>query len=369
MSSVPSAGPSGPERPARGLCGLVERGLLPDAAFRFMVRRFCAKRLSTERSGETAATDGARQREIDAFGQAELTVRASPLLGPLRDVPPRFFRHCLGPRLASAGCYYPSGQETLAQAEDAMLELCGARAELDDHQAILELGCGWGALTLWMARRFPHARITAVTDCMAQYDYIRGCCEREGRRNVQVVHGGVAGFDAIPGSFDRVVTVELLDRVSSYRVLLARIARWLRPGGKCFAHFVAHRTLSYAPVVPAHGGWARRHGFTGGAVPSVDAPLWFQDDLHVERRWLIDGTHYQRTANHWLANQDAARDAVMAVLRDLHGDAAGLWYRRWRMVWMMLAERFGYADGAEWMAVHYRFARPESWEHSLIGRF
>jgi cyclopropane-fatty-acyl-phospholipid synthase len=247
---------------------------------------------------------------------------------------------------------------TLDEAEDAMLALYGQRAELADGQSILELGCGWGSLTLWMARHYPHARITAVSNSASQRRHIEARCAALGIRNVQVVTADVNTLDLPEATFDRCVSVEMFEHVRNYATLLGRISRWLRPAGKLFVHIFAHRTLMYPFETDGRGDWMARHFFTGGLMPAADTLLWFQDDLRVEARWLMDGTHYQRTANHWLARQDANRAAVLAVLAEAYGDAAPLWFQRWRMFWMACAELFGYAGGSAWGVAHYRFMRP-----------
>jgi cyclopropane-fatty-acyl-phospholipid synthase len=96
------------------------------------------------------------------------------------ELPAGLFEHVLGRQLKYSCAYYPRGDETLDQAEEAMLSLCAERAELADGQDILELGCGWGSLTLWMAARYPTARITAVSNSASQRVYIEKRCKERG---------------------------------------------------------------------------------------------------------------------------------------------------------------------------------------------
>ena len=275
------------------------------------------------------------------------------------ELPPAFFRACLGRRLKYSGCYYPTGNETLDQAEEAMLALYGERAELADGQDILELGCGWGSLTLWMAERYPNARITAVSNSRPQREHIEARCRERGFGNVRVLTQDVNHLQLEPVRFDRCVSVEMFEHMRNYETLLSRIAGWLRPGGSLFVHIFAHRTCAYPFETEGGDNWMGRHFFTGGLMPASDTLLWFQRDLGIEARWHVDGTHYQRTADHWLANQDARRDEVMAILRDAYGpEGAKLWFQRWRMFWMSCAELFGFDGGREWIVAHYRFRRP-----------
>lgn len=346
------------DRAAPGLLGLAERGLVPDALLRAGIRRLCAKRLAEEGAGGLAAVAARYQKRIEALKHSAVAIHTDAANGQHYELPPRFFELCLGPRLKYSGCYYPSGTESLADAEEAMLDLYGTRAELADGQAILELGCGWGSLTLWMAHRYPRARITAVSNSASQRHHIEAACEARGLHNVTVITADANTLELGLAQFDRCVSIEMFEHMRNYETLLSRIGLWLRPGGKLFVHIFAHRTLMYPFETEGEDDWMGRHFFTGGLMPASDTLLWFQRDLAIERRWHVDGTHYQRTANHWLANQDAARDEVMTVLRGSYGDAAGLWFQRWRMFWMACAELFGYDGGQEWLVAHYRFVKP-----------
>lgn len=346
------------DRPAPGLLGLAERGLLPDVLVRLGIRWLCARRLREERGGGI-------EIEAERFAHRLAEVTASPLAVHTEaanaqhyELPPAFFQLCLGPRLKYSACHYPRGDESLAAAEEAMLELYETRAELADGQDILELGCGWGSLTLWMAERYPRARITAVSNSHGQRLHIEAQCLARGRTNVQVLTRDVNTLTLPMSQYDRCVSVEMFEHLRNYETLLGRIAGWMKPGGKLFTHIFAHRTLMYLFETSGDDNWLGRHFFTGGLMPAADTLLHFQQDMRIEARWLLDGTHYRRTANHWLEQQDRHREAVMAALRQAYGDGARLWFERWRIFWMACAELFGYADGQEWLVAHYRFVKP-----------
>ena len=346
------------DRPAPGLLGLAERGWLPDALVRLGIRRACAQRL---REGSDGGPEGQSQREAALLA----SLRASPLAvhtdaanAQHYELPPAFFRLCLGARLKYSACLYPRGDESLDAAEEAMLALTVERAALGDGQDILELGCGWGSLTLWMAERFPAATITAVSNSRPQREHIEARCRERGLANVRVLTCDVNHLALDAGAFDRVVSVEMFEHLRNYDALFARIAGWLRPGGALFAHVFCHRTLAYPFETQGAGNWLGRHFFTGGLMPAADTLLHFQRALPLEQRWLLDGRHYARTAEHWLRNQDAHREAVMAVLREAYGDAAPLWFQRWRMFWMACAELFAFDGGRQWGVAHYRFRKP-----------
>lgn len=348
------------DRPAPGLLGFAERGWVPDALVRRGIRRLCAERLRDEQTGGPAAQTRRYLHLVHQLRSSPLAIHTDAANAQHYELPAAFFQLCLGAQLKYSGCYYATANDTLDQAEAAMLELSGMRAELADGQRILELGCGWGSFTLWMAARYPNARITAVSNSASQRLHIQQQCQLRGLSNVEVITCDVNTLQLPEAEFDRCVSVEMFEHMRNYQDLMARIATWLRPGAKLFVHIFAHRHLMYPFETEGADNWLGRHFFTGGIMPSADTLLWFQRDLHIEARWLIDGTHYARTANHWLANQDAHRDAALAVLQEAYGARlAALWLQRWRMFWMACAELFGYDDGQEWMVAHYRFTRPD----------
>ncbi|GAB2590686.1 class I SAM-dependent methyltransferase [Dyella jejuensis] len=348
------------DRPAKGLLGLAERGLLPDALLRAGIRQLCTQRLKEEQRSGPEAQALRQQQRIDELRNSPLAIHTDAANAQHYELPAAFFHECLGRRLKYSCCYYPTGKETLEQAEEAMLALYCERAGLADGQDILELGCGWGSLTLWMAERYPRARITTVSNSRSQRQHIQTQCALRGFNNVQVITCDVNALALQVEAYDRCVSIEMFEHMRNYESLLARIASWLRPGGKLFVHIFAHRSLLYPFETQGEDNWLGRHFFTGGLMPAVDTLLWFQRDLCLEQRWLVDGTHYQRTANHWLANQDRGRHDVMRILQETYGmRLAPLWFQRWRMFWMACAELFGYEQGQQWLVAHYCFARQD----------
>jgi cyclopropane-fatty-acyl-phospholipid synthase len=343
---------------APGLLGLAERGLLPDRLIRLGIRRLCAARLAAEREGGIAAQEERLQARLADLRRSPVAIHTDAANAQHYELPPEFFSLCLGPRLKYSCAYYPRGTETLAEAEEAMLALTCERAEIADGQEILELGCGWGSLTLFMAQHWPGARILAVSNSVNQRLYIEKACRERGLRNVTVVTADVNRLSLPVGRFDRCVSVEMFEHVRNYETLLARIAGWLTTDGKLFVHVFSHRTLLYPFETNGADNWMGRHFFTGGIMPAADTFLWFQRDLAIEQRWLLPGTHYARTANHWLLNQDAHQGAVLSLLEQEFGSSrARLLAQRWRMFFMACAETFAFAAGSEWPVSHYRFSR------------
>jgi cyclopropane-fatty-acyl-phospholipid synthase len=338
---------------------LCERGYVPDALARLGMRRLIAQRLAEESAG----SDDVRAARHADFVRA---LRASPIAIHTQDanaqhyeVPAEFFRLHLGPRLKYSCCVYADPATTLAQAEDATLELCARRAELADGQRILDLGCGWGSLALWLAQRYPRSPVVALSNSAGQREFIEARAKERGLTNLTVLTGNVAEFEmpAGAGEFDRILSVEMFEHMKNYQALLNKLSRWLRPGGKLFVHVFAHKTLAYPFEVKDGSDWMTKYFFTGGLMPSARLLAEFQDDLKLEQQWWIDGTHYERTANDWLAGMDARRAEILAVFRKAYGAEAPVWVQRWRMFYMAVAELFGYRGGAEWGVAHYRFAK------------
>jgi cyclopropane-fatty-acyl-phospholipid synthase len=347
------------DRPAAGLLGLAERGLIPDALLRAGIRRMCSQRLNEEQAGGLINQSKRYQRLIDTLRSSPVAIHTDAANTQHYELPPDFFKLCLGKNLKYSGCYYATGAETLDQAEAAMLQLYCERAALADGQDILELGCGWGSLTLWMAKTYRNARITAVSNSQGQRRHILAQCALRGLTNVDVITCDVNQLGLAASAFDRCVSIEMFEHMRNYETLLSRIGAWLRPGGKLFVHIFVHQHLMYPFETDGADNWMGRHFFTGGIMPSADTLLWFQQDLKLEQRWKVDGTHYQRTADHWLKNQDRHRVEVMQVLTQAYRkDLAPLWFQRWRMFWMACAELFGYENGQQWLVAHYRFSRP-----------
>jgi cyclopropane-fatty-acyl-phospholipid synthase len=238
-----------------------------------------------------------------------------------------------------------------------MLAVTAERAGLADGQDVLELGCGWGSLTLWMAEHYPASRITAVSNSRTQREFILARAAERGLRNVEVITADANVF-ATERRFDRVVSVEMFEHMRNYAVLMERISTWLRPGGKLFVHIFCHRSLMYPFTTDREDDWMGRYFFTGGLMPAESTLLYFQDHLRLEEQWRVSGVHYEKTSNAWLANMDARRDAVLQVLRGAYGAEAERWFHRWRMFFMACAELFGFDGGTQWWVAHYRFARP-----------
>jgi cyclopropane-fatty-acyl-phospholipid synthase len=332
---------------------LAEAGLLPDWLVRIGIRRMLAERL----------------RQVSPAAQADFV--AELRRGPLAlvpelaneqhyELPPAFFEVVLGPRLKYSCGLWSDGVRDLATAEKQMLALTCERAGIRDGMRVLDLGCGWGSLSLWIAERHPAARVLAVSNSKPQREEILARCAQRGIRNVEVVTADINDL-RIDGSFDRVVSVEMFEHMRNYEALLSRIASWLAPQGKLFVHVFCHRELAYPFDSQGPGDWMAEHFFSGGLMPSADLLHHFQRELVIQRQWRVGGEHYHRTCESWLANLDRHRDEALAILAEACGKGeARRWLQRWRLFFMACSELFAYRRGNEWFVSHYLFERKEA---------
>ena len=335
---------------------LLEKNLLPAWLIRFGIRRLLRQRLR-----EIARPDPAAQ-----VTQFAASLRAMPIAinsaeskEQHYEVPTAFYQRCLGPRLKYSSCFYEQGTESLVQAEERMLALTCERAQLADGLAILELGCGWGSLTLWMAENYPRALITGVSHSRTQREHILGEAGKRGLTNVTIITCDMNDFDLSPGLFDRVVSVEMFEHMKNWPRLMANVARWLKAEGLFFAHVFTHSRFAYHFEARDESDWMSKHFFTGGMMPAHDLFPRFQDDLKLVQDWKVNGRHYAQTAEHWLQNMDAHRTEIMPLFVQTYGvDQAGKWWAYWRVFYLACAELWGFRDGAEWHVSHYLFRRP-----------
>jgi cyclopropane-fatty-acyl-phospholipid synthase len=325
---------------------VVDSGLVPEAVLRAGIRAICALRLRQERGRSERAL-------VEQLRSADVALATDAANAQHYEVPTAFFARVLGPHLKYSSCFWPDGTSGLGPAEVAMLELTAERAGLADGQDILDLGCGWGSLSLWAAARYPRARITGVSNSRTQRAFIEARAQARGLTNISVHTADVRALELPLASFDRVVSIEMFEHMRNYAVLLRRIARWLRPDGALFVHVFAHRRHAYPFEDRDATDWMAREFFTGGLMPSRRLLHEFQDDLAITEEWQLPGTHYARTAEAWHANLTEHRDELLAILRDRRR------FHRWRVFFLACAELFGYARGTEWGIAHYRFERRE----------
>ncbi|QDT27764.1 Cyclopropane-fatty-acyl-phospholipid synthase [Gimesia panareensis] len=336
----------------------VERGWVPDVLVRSAIHRLCSKRLDSLDGGSPEADAANRRAFVEAALQSPIALVPEKANEQHYEVPAAFYEQVLGARRKYSCCYWPEGVTTLDDAETAALEETCRHAGLEDGMQILELGCGWGSLTLWIAEHYPHCRITAVSNSHSQRTAIEQLAQQQGYADrVHVITADMNDFEP-DQKYDRVVSVEMFEHMRNYARLLNRISDWLLDDGKLFVHIFCHRKYVYAFSDQNADDWMARHFFTGGIMPADDWFSHFREDMQVEQQWRWNGRHYQQTSEAWLKNLDQRREQILPLLAETYGERqARRWWMRWRLFFLAVAELFGYDSGEEWYVSHYLLSK------------
>jgi cyclopropane-fatty-acyl-phospholipid synthase len=336
---------------------LAEKSILPDHLIRFGIRQLLKKRLAELYKGTVEKQQEKKEAFIASMNQANIAEVPELANEQHYEVPAEFYHHTLGDNKKYSSCFWDSTTLTLTQAENKALKLTCQRAQIKNGQNILELGCGWGSLTLFMAKNFPKSKITGVSNSHSQRAYILAEAKKRGIKNIKIITADMNQFK-INEKFDRVVSVEMIEHMRNHKKLFNNINNWLKKDGLFFMHIFVHKLHPYLFEVQDDDDWMSKFFFSGGMMPSADLPLFFQDKLTIQHQWLWSGTHYEKTANAWLVNLDNNKNKVKAIFKNTYGSLnVNLWVQRWRIFFMACAELWGFDNGQEWIVAHYLFKK------------
>ena len=337
---------------------LISRGVLPDLVIRKGIQHFIKKRIKEDIGESTRQRDLKRKEFVEQMPHWPIAIKTDDANDQHYRLPTSFFEEVLGKNLKYSCCHWDQATN-LDESEDEMLEITLDRADIKDGHRILELGCGWGAITLAMARKFPKSKITAISNSPEQRKFILNRAEKENLDNVEVLTQNVAELN-LDEQFDRVISIEMFEHMRNYPALLKNISNLLNDGGKLFVHIFVHRDVPYTFDVKDESDWMTKYFFSGGIMPSSHLLFYFQDDLKMENYWAVEGSHYTKTARAWLDNMDHKKDKLMVILRNHYGEADALkWFNYWRVFFMSCEELWRFNKGNEWFIGHYLMTKKE----------
>ncbi|PKA63343.1 (S)-coclaurine N-methyltransferase [Apostasia shenzhenica] len=347
----------------RAALASLERNLLPDAVVRRLTRLLLASRLRLGYlpSAHLQLSDLLRFKNCKGFAQTleemPIAVETDMAKSQHYELPTSFFKLVLGRNLKYSCCYFEGNSSTLEEAEVSMLELYCERSQVEDGQTILDLGCGWGSLSLYLAKKYKNCKITAMCNSKTQKAYIDEQCREFELLNVNIVVADISEYE-MEASFDRIISIEMFEHMKNYKELLKKISKWMKPDSLLFVHYFCHKTFAYHFEDKNDDDWISRNFFSGGTMLSANLLLYFQDDVSVVNHWLINGTHYSRTSEEWRKRMDRQSKAIRPIMESTYGkDSATKWTAYWRTFFISVAELFGYNNGEEWMVTNYLFRK------------
>ena len=345
----------------QALYNFLATGMVPDFAIRFGIRQMLKTKLIEEASESAEMELTKRLRFVQELKDSPIAIEVDAANRQHYEVPARLYQLALGPRLKYSCCYFVDGNENdLAKAEDDMLRLTCERAQIRNGQKILDLGCGWGAMSLWLASNYPNSEITGVSNSHSQAEYIRTQIDKKGLTNLKIITADIRTFDFSDSDrgFDRIISVEMFEHMKNYQLLLKKLSTWLKDDGRLFVHIFTHKDFQYHYEDKDGSDWLTRYFFSGGTMPSDALLLYFQDDMRIENHWRVNGRHYEKTANVWLANMDRNKSELIPLLANAYGKGnEQQWWMYWRLFFLACAELWGYKNGEEWMVSHYTFTK------------
>lgn len=333
----------------------LEKDLFPDWLIRIRIRQLLRLRLKQETKSNPVLQLSHKMEYIDSLKSSPIAVHTEAANEQHYEVPSEFFKLVMGYRMKYSSGYWANTNTSFAESEEDMLALSVKRAEVQDGMKILDLGCGWGSISLYIAEKFPNCHITGVSNSRTQKDFIDSEAKKRGLKNIEILTQDMNVFTT-QKKFDRILSVEMLEHMKNYELLFKKLASFLNPNGKFFIHIFTHKEFAYPFEVVDETDWMAKYFFTGGQMPSDDLFLYFQNNFLIENHWRLSGTHYQKTSEAWLANMYTNRDSILKILEETYGkDQATKWWVYWKVFFLSCAELFGFDKGKEWLVSHYLF--------------
>ncbi len=336
---------------------LLEKNSIPDFLLRIGIRKLLKQRLLQEKKETVELQQAHLMKLIEELKSSPIAINTTEANEQHYEVPTKFYQYCLGKNLKYSSGYWKEGVTDIDTSEDDMLEITCNRAELKDGQDVLEFGCGWGSLSLYMAKKYPKSNFTVVSNSRTQKLHIDEQAKQRGINNLTVVTVNINDF-SIDKTFDRVVSVEMFEHMRNYQLLMKKVADCLKPDGKLFVHIFTHKDFAYKFEVVDETDWMSKYFFTGGIMPSDDLLLYFNEHLSIQQHWHVSGMHYSKTSEAWLQNMNKHKTEIMPLFEETYGkDQAVKWWVYWRIFYLACAELWGYNKGEEWIVSHYLFSK------------
>nr|GMD45925.1 (S)-coclaurine N-methyltransferase [Ipomoea batatas] len=335
----------------------LERNLLPDAVIRRLTRLLLASRLRSSYKSSADLQLSDLLHFVHSLKEMPIAIMTEKPKSQHYELPTSFFKLVLGKQFKYSCCFFPDQYSTLEDAEKAMLELYCERSQIKDGHTVLDVGCGWGSLSLYIAKKYSNCKVTGICNSVTQKAHIEEQCRELQLENVDIIVADISTFD-MEASYDRIFSIEMFEHMKNYGDLLKKIAKWMKPDSFLFVHYFCHKAFAYHFEDINDDDWITRYFFSGGTMPSANLLLYFQDDVSIIDHWLVNGKHYARTSEEWLKRMDENMKSVKPIMESTYGkDSALKWTVYWRTFFIAVAELFGYNNGEEWMVAHFLFKK------------
>ena len=333
---------------------LLARGLIPDWILRRGVRSQGKERLNMMNKVDSTKE---YSKFINEASTGNIAVNTDDANNHHYEVDSEFFKYCLGKNLKYSCCFWDENTLDLDAAEDNMLEIYSKRAEITDGMNILDIGCGWGSLSLFLAQKYPKSEITGVSNSSSQKIFIDSVASERNISNLNIITRDINDFRT-EEKYDRILSIEMFEHTKNTKKLMNLINDWLNPNGLFFMHVFAHKENPYYFDRDQKNAWMAKYFFTGGMMPNHNLFKDLKSNLEYQKSWILSGEHYERTSNAWLDKMDQNKSKILSLFeRSNSSSVAKRKFHFWRLFYIACAEIFGYDNGNEWVVSHHLFKK------------